>query len=113
MKKTMNHAEYRASLKSKSWSALWHIARDAKEAADANPEGINTGYYLDEVNYCTMEIASRGHFEVAVRDNDKVHKLFAKPGAMGPFMREVYPNGIIESSRPVDRAVAIELICGQ
>lgn len=60
MKKRMNHAEYQAMLRTLPWESLWHIAKDSQEAALAQRGwGENEGYYLDEVNYCTMEIRRR------------------------------------------------------
>ena len=47
--KTMNHAEYMKRVKTMTYNELLYTARDAKEAAAANPEGENTSYYLDEV----------------------------------------------------------------
>ena len=55
----MNHTEYPANLKSKCWEALCFIAKDAREAAEAQPEGENVGYYLDENNYCANEMSIR------------------------------------------------------
>lgn len=57
--KTMNHAEYQQALRSKPMTSLMFIMKDAREAAEAMPDGENAGYYLDEVNYCAMEIARR------------------------------------------------------
>lgn len=60
MPKRMNHAEYAQNLKNKTIAELLWIARDAKEAAEAMPDGENAGYYLDEVCYCADEIRARG-----------------------------------------------------
>ena len=62
MKKVMNHSEYMESLKTKSTASLRYIAQDANNAMTAMPDGVNAGYYADEVHYCMMEIRSRMTF---------------------------------------------------
>lgn len=57
--KTMNHASYPKSLKTKSVESLKYIIKDASEAIKANPENENNGYYQDEINYCCNEINRR------------------------------------------------------
>ena len=57
--KTMNHAEYMKRVKTMTYNELLYTARDAKEAAAANPEGENASYYLDEVCYCSQEMHRR------------------------------------------------------
>jgi hypothetical protein len=59
MKKTMNHTEYPKTLRTKSEAELRWIIKDAGEAAQANPEGVNAGYYADEVNYAASELYRR------------------------------------------------------
>lgn len=59
MRKVMDHAMYQRFLRRLSSDRIKWIARDAAEAAKANPEGINTDYYLDEVAYCFSELARR------------------------------------------------------
>ena len=59
VKKTMNHSEYMENLKVKTFAELLHIRKDAHAAAIAYPEGVNAGYYWDEVHYCSMEINRR------------------------------------------------------
>lgn len=59
MEKIMNHTEYPKQLKNKSIAELRFIAEDAKKAVQAMPDGINAGYYLDEINYCMNEINKR------------------------------------------------------
>ena len=59
VKKEMNHSEYMENLKSKTMAELMHIRKDAYEAAVAYPDGVNAGYYLDEVHYSLMEINRR------------------------------------------------------
>lgn len=61
MKKVMDHEAYQKWLKTLDIETLRYIQRDAAEAAAANPNGINVGYYLDEVNYCAMEIYRRAN----------------------------------------------------
>ena len=59
MKKTMDHIEYPKMLEEKNMSELLFIRKDAHEAMLANPDGINAGYYADEVNYVSNEINRR------------------------------------------------------
>lgn len=59
MSKKMNHAEYPASLKSKSDESLHAIIADCQEVLRIWPEQPNAGYYLDEISYCAMELKSR------------------------------------------------------
>ena len=57
--KTMNHSQYQKSLKRLSVDALRFVSRDARDAVQANPDGENVGYYLDEINYVGMELVKR------------------------------------------------------
>lgn len=57
--KKMDHKEYPKSLKTKSIDELNYIMKDAYEATQAMPNNPNNGYYLDEINYCAMEINRR------------------------------------------------------
>ena len=55
----INHTEYPKSLRSKSDESLRYIIKDAKEALFLFPECDKSGYYADEINYCSMELARR------------------------------------------------------
>lgn len=57
--KKMDHTAYPKKLKSKSVAELRYIIQDATEAANANPQGANCGYYLDEVHYAAAELRRR------------------------------------------------------
>lgn len=59
MQKTMDHTSYPRLMKRKEDAALRFIIKDAQAAIDANPDGINAGYYADEVNYAAMELNRR------------------------------------------------------
>ena len=59
MKKVLDHNAYPKSLRTKSESELRWIIQDAGEAARANPDGVNSGYYADEVNYASSELYRR------------------------------------------------------
>jgi hypothetical protein len=59
MKKVMDHEAYPKALKKKSISSLFYIIQDATDAVTAMPDGVNAGYYLDEINYASMELNSR------------------------------------------------------
>jgi hypothetical protein len=60
MKKIMDHREYPKQLRGKTVEELLFIIKDAKEAMSAMPDGVNAGYYADEVNYASMELRMRG-----------------------------------------------------
>lgn len=59
MTKKMNHIEYPESLKRKSYSELYYIISDAKEAYACYPEGANASYYADEICYAVNELNRR------------------------------------------------------
>jgi hypothetical protein len=60
MNKTMDHTGYPKRLRSLSTESVKFILADAAAARDAMPDGVNAGYYADEVNYCADEIRRRG-----------------------------------------------------
>jgi len=74
MPKKMNHAEYQIALTKKTGDELAFIAKDAQEAAQAMPNGVNAGYYADEAHYCLQELRRR---QVLAREDD------------GPKMRKI------------------------
>jgi len=55
----MNHSEYQKKVKKMTVAELMYLAKDAREAAEAYPEGINAGYYTDEMHYAAMELRRR------------------------------------------------------
>ena len=59
--KKMNHAEYQKKVRGMSEAQLRYTIKDAGEAAECGKHigNPNTGYYLDEVNYCCDELARR------------------------------------------------------
>ena len=59
VKKYMDHNLYVASLKHLNMDALEYSIRDAALARDAMPNGINNGFYADEVHYLAAEIRRR------------------------------------------------------
>lgn len=59
MQKTMNHTEYQKAMRTKTGAELAWIIKDASEAVRANPDGVNAGYYADEVNYASSELYRR------------------------------------------------------
>jgi hypothetical protein len=46
-------------LKRKTDAELRYIIKDATEAAEANKENPNNGFYLDEVHYAAAELRKR------------------------------------------------------
>jgi hypothetical protein len=59
MKKVMQHNEYMKKVKILTDAQLRYIIEDCREAIKAFPEGINVGYYMDEIHYCYMELRKR------------------------------------------------------
>lgn len=59
LKKEMDHGAYQKKLRYKSIAELHYLIKDAGQAAAAYPEGINAGYYTDEVHYAAMELKRR------------------------------------------------------
>lgn len=64
VKKIMDHNLYMAALKTRSYAALAYGRIDAQQALDAMPDGINAGFYADEVHYFSMEIRRRNGLRV-------------------------------------------------
>lgn len=58
-KKTMQWAQYTTRIEKLPSIALRHIRRDAQEAIDAMPDGVNAGYYADEMMICASELRKR------------------------------------------------------
>ena len=59
MQKQMNHTEYPKLLEAKTKAQIDFILRDAHAAIKAMPEGVNVGYYQDEINYACSELFRR------------------------------------------------------
>ena len=55
----IDHEEIKRRFAVLSMDSLRYIRSDAQEAIKANPEGPKAGYYQDEINYASMEIAKR------------------------------------------------------
>ena len=68
VKKYMAHNLYIQACKGKTDSELRYIINDAREALDAMPDGINAGFYADEVHYCAMELKKRLREDYFPRD---------------------------------------------
>ena len=56
----IDHTKYPKSLKDMSVAQLQYIIWDCKGALEAMPDSPKAGYYQDEINYCVMELSSRG-----------------------------------------------------
>jgi len=55
----IDHVNYPKSLRRKGIVELLYIIEDARKAIRAYPENPKAGYYADEINYASMEIARR------------------------------------------------------
>ena len=59
MKKIMSHNLYMAACKTRTTEQLEYVVSDAREALAAMPDGINAGFYADEIHYNSMELRFR------------------------------------------------------
>ena len=59
VQKTMHHEQYQSRCKRMSNAELEYSIRDAQGALEAQPDGVNAGYYADEVCYLGMELIRR------------------------------------------------------
>ena len=57
--KTMQWAQYMTRIEKLPSITLKHICVDAQEAIDAMPDGVNAGYYADEIFICGNELHQR------------------------------------------------------
>lgn len=57
--KVMQWATYTTRIEKLPSIALRHIIKDAKEAIQAMPKGVNAGYYTDEMHICAGELHKR------------------------------------------------------
>ena len=57
--KTMNFAVYAERIAKLPSVALRFILKDAQEAIEAMPDGVNAGYYADETHACAAELRNR------------------------------------------------------
>ena len=57
--KYMSHSLYMQACKAKTDGELRYTIKDARAAIDAMPDGINAGFYADEISYCAMELNRR------------------------------------------------------
>ena len=57
--KKMKWAEYTERIEKLPSVALRFIGNDAQGAIDAMPDGINAGYYADEIHICASELRKR------------------------------------------------------
>ena len=53
--KIMDHTNYPKRLRTLPIESLNFISKDARAAVEANPEGENVSYYLDEICYVVNE----------------------------------------------------------
>ena len=57
--KKMDHVAYPKRLRNLRENEIRFIIKDCREAVAAMPDGRNTSYYLDEINYCISELYRR------------------------------------------------------
>lgn len=55
----MNHVDYPKSLRNKSEAELLFIAKDCREALEANPTSAKASDYADEILYVADELKRR------------------------------------------------------
>jgi hypothetical protein len=59
MKTEIDHKEYREKVRWMTSDQLKWTIEDCREAIKGMPQGPKVGYYLDEINYCSMELSKR------------------------------------------------------
>lgn len=59
MTKKMDHARYQRQVRQWDSGKLEFIIHDCKRTIELQPGNPNLGYYLDEINYCSDELARR------------------------------------------------------
>jgi hypothetical protein len=55
----VNHSEYIAKTKKMDEASLRYVIKDCQEAIKAMPDNPKSGYYQDEICYCSMELNRR------------------------------------------------------
>jgi len=55
----INHEHYQRRCRHRTIEQLQYIIQDCIAAIKAYPSGYKAGYYADEINYCSMELAKR------------------------------------------------------
>ena len=55
----IDHDAVQKAMRRMSAAKLAYIAKDAREAVEANPEGPKAGYYADECLYAEIELTRR------------------------------------------------------
>ena len=53
------HTDYMAKCKALTIESLEFIRADCREAIEAMPENPKCEQYMDEINYCSMELVKR------------------------------------------------------
>ena len=59
--KKMDHAEYQKKTRTMSEASLHYVMSDCRQALAAMPDSPNADYYMDEINYCAMELYRRSN----------------------------------------------------
>lgn len=59
LENNINHTEYQKKVKSLSRNTLLYIIQDCNAALKALPNGNKSGYYSDEISYCSAELKRR------------------------------------------------------
>ena len=66
--KKMQWAVYTERIERLPSVALRFICKDAQETMDAMPDGINAGYYADEIHICAAELRNRCEKQYGFRE---------------------------------------------
>lgn len=91
-----DHEGYQQRLKNKSVDELHAIIKDAQAAIKANPdaEKVKSGYYEDEINYCSNELHKRKKStNESVSGTQEVELLF-DPNAFIKQMEKTFKDSI-------------------
>lgn len=91
-----DHEGYPERLKNKSDDELHAIIKDAQAAIKANPdaEKVKSGYYEDEINYCSNELYKRKKTTNESVDNDQKVGLLFDPNAFVKQMEKTFKDSI-------------------
>jgi hypothetical protein len=59
IEKNMDHAAYMKKVRKMDKLALLFTIDDCRKVLAAQPDNPNSGYYQDEIHYCSMELQRR------------------------------------------------------
>jgi len=115
--KTMEWAKYTTRIEKLPSIALRHICKDAQEAIDAMPDGINAGYYADEIHICGNELHQRAKNKVC-REKEygealsSMYEILKEAGYNSFEMIDDLRDLVHDSQRPATEKDEVDMIRG-